>query len=344
MRICLARGVSSTLGKPHGFRYSGIFGRLPRTEVPFVFWLSITMPFRWFGCLLLTGCLWLAAGAAVGADDSPIESAVRTPVDPPADTPAVVPAAPALRPASVQVVSATIKVENPKSTATALIVRKSPAEPRVWALLTARHVFDQATGDFMVAKFREPGPDGLLRRRDLPLRIRQDGQPLWKPHPQVDLAALPLNLPEDFTPEAIEQTSIAGEADLETLDLAPGDALLSTGYPLANEGSPVGHPLTRRLSVATWPLLPSATYRDWFFDCNSHEGDSGGPVWFQPARSPEPGRDRFLIVGVVIGQRIFSEEHSGIMSRVTQRHRLGFAVVLPAPLAKETLALLWAGQ
>jgi hypothetical protein len=334
VRICLARGVSSTLGKPHGFRYSGIFWWLPRTEVPLVFWLSITMPFRWFGFLLLTGCLWLTVGAAVGADDSPLESAVKTPDEAP----------PAPRPASVQVVSATIKVENPKSTATALIVRKSPAEPRVWALLTARHVFDQATGDFMVAKCREPGPDGLLRRRDLPLRIRQDGQPLWKPHPQVDLAALPLNLPEDFTPESIDQTSIAGEADLETLDLAPGDALLSTGYPLANEGSPVGHPLTRRLSVATWPLLPSATYRDWFFDGNSHEGDSGGPVWFQPALSPEPGRDRFLIVGVVIGQRIFSEEHSGIMSRVTQRHRLGFAVVLPAPLAKETLALLWAGQ
>lgn len=244
-------------------------------------------------------------------------------------------------PPTVRMVNATLKLENPKSTATSLVVRRVEGGRTSFAILTAAHVLSSAEGDFMSGKFREEAANGGFRIRPLPLRIRQDGTPIWKAHPSVDLAAIPFEPPADFRADFIDESEIATEEQLNSLQLTPGETLFLTGYPHRNEGSPFGHPLMRTLTISTWPLLPLSRIREWHLDGNSHEGDSGGPVFLKPSPGAPGGRDRLLVVGIVTGQRIAVEEHRGSLTTIQLRQRLGFAVALPAPLARETLAPVW---
>lgn len=244
-------------------------------------------------------------------------------------------------PPTVRMMNATVKLENPKSTATALVVRRVEGSRTSFAILTAAHVFSAAEGDFVTGKFREEVPNGGFRVRPLPLRVRQDGTPVWKSHPSVDLAAIPFEPPADFRADHVDEAELATEEQLTQLELTPGETLYLTGYPHRNEGSPFGHPLMRTLTIATWPLLPLSRTREWQLDGNSHEGDSGGPVFHKPVAGAPGGRDRLMMVAVVTGQRIAVEEHRGALTTMQFKQRLGFAVALPSPLARETLAPVW---
>lgn len=244
-------------------------------------------------------------------------------------------------PPTVRMVNATLKLENPKSTATALVIRRVEGSQTAYAILSAAHVLSAAEGEFVSGKFREEAPNGGFRVRQLPLRIRQDGTPVWKAHPSVDLAAIKFEPPADFRTDFIDEADLATEEQLVKLGLTPGESLFLTGYPHRNEGSPFGHPLMRSMTIATWPLLPVSRIREWYLDGNSHEGDSGGPVFLKPVPGAPDGRDRVLCVAIVTGQRIAVEEHRGSLTTMQFKQRLGFAVALPSPLARETLSPVW---
>jgi hypothetical protein len=126
--------------------------------------------------------------------------------------------------------------------------------------------------------------------------------------------------------------------------LHPGDRLACLGYPLNNESNDVGFPVLRSGYIASYPLIPTATVRNFLFDFNVFEGNSGGPVYFVESNraygnSINIGTVQFL-VGLVSEQRVAQEQIKSLNELRLERYRLGLAVVIHAALIREALDLL----
>ena len=96
--------------------------------------------------------------------------------------------------------------------------------------------------------------------------------------------------------------------------------------------------------IASYPLIPTATVRNFLFDFNVFEGNSGGPVYFVESNraygnSINIGTVQFL-VGLVSEQRVAQEQIKSLNELRLERYRLGLAVVIHAALIREALDLL----
>jgi hypothetical protein len=248
---------------------------------------------------------------------------------------------------NTQVTLATFKLVNPKTTATAfLLTRPAAGKPNEveWILVTAGHAMDEAPGDFATLLLRKKRGDEY-EKIPFTVRLRRDGKPLWKKHPEADIAVMRISPPPAGTePPHLSFDVLADDAAYKKYEIHPGDFVHSCGYPHRNEANQWGFPLTRLGTIAGFPLTPSKTIRTFFIDLNVFEGDSGGPVYMAETNRSyngqvQPGEVR-LILGVVVAQQQLTEELHTEYEAMTFHHRLGFAVVVPAQYVREAVALL----
>lgn len=261
--------------------------------------------------------LWVLAVAAVGAASA--ANAETAPMD---------------------AMEATFKIVNEKSTATCFVIARpgaAEASPRELILVTAAHVFETMSGDECHLVLHEERADGTFARSEVPLKIRSAGKPLWVRHPEVDVAAMKLELPGGRAVAALDFDQLAGESDVGSGKLRSADEVWVLCFPAKLESSSAGFPVLRRGTVASFPLTPIDRNKTFLVDFTTFGGDSGAPVVVRDREAPDAAGQRTSVVGLVTGMH---RETTKLISPIEERtvHRpLGLAIVVHAEFIRQTI-------
>lgn len=321
----------------------------------------------WFAMHGVVAGLLLASGELLRAQEADVAAAVAAQ----AGKSAVNEDANEVLDAPTRVVHATVKLFHPRSTATGFLVAlpdSAEKQPGQCVVVTAKHVFEQATGETMILVLRKKEPDGAYSRRDHTITIRDKDKPLWAPHATADVAALKVTLPDNTSLVPLPYDSLADEAALRRAKLSVGGRLLTACYPARFEANSAGFPVTRNGGIASFPLWPVAKHPVFLLDVTAFAGDSGGPVYWVPttttmtldastsvnssqAATSDPAvaeknpvnsnRDHLpLVVGVVSGQVRNDEKIQTLYEERVAHYPLGISVVVHSQHAREAIELL----
>lgn len=231
-----------------------------------------------------------------------------------------------------QAVLATVRLANPKSTATGFILSRDDGA-RV--LVTAAHVFERAERETVSVHFRQQADDGKWKKVPTALKIREGNKPLWKQHEKQDVAVIAITIPDGIEVPQLSVAALASAEDVATLD--PGDLVRHVGYPHAAvfEPSEASFPLVRLGCLASFPLRFSDHPR-FLVDCTTFEGDSGSMVYWQ---SPTD-KGNYKILGVIHGQHFFNQRFEHTYESGEFRKQLGLSIVTHADAVREVLEQL----
>lgn len=238
----------------------------------------------------------------------------------------------------------TFKLIGVGSIGTAFIMgRPSPMDPTKgnYVLVTAAHVLEQSSGSKVTLVMRAKHNDTYVRAL-WPIEIREKGKPLWRKHPEADVAVMYVALPREADLPVLPTLLLATDDILSDLQVHPGDSLSCLGFPNGAEANDSGFPILRSGKIASYPIFPTRTVKSFLFDINVFDGNSGGPVyiaenmrWLAP-RSMRVGGNQF-IVGLV-SEQLFAGNPSTSGSRAKESLRL--AIVIHASLIREAIDLL----
>lgn len=229
---------------------------------------------------------------------------------------------------------ATIRLSNPKSSATAFILVRPDATDhpdQPLALVTSAHVFEQAQGDEMVITLRRKDSDFEYSKLPAPLKIRENGKPLWKKHPKADVAVLPLAAPAAVELPKLSADTLATNDELGTVE--PGDFVRSFGFPHTPLFDPTSaaFPTVRLGCIASYPVRPTEKQPTYLIDSNTFEGDSGGPVVWESAEKTTK------IVGLIQGQHFINLRYDFPYESGEIRKQLGVAIIVPSSTIREAI-------
>jgi S1-C subfamily serine protease len=242
--------------------------------------------------------------------------------------------------ANTNVMRSTFKIQGNKQMGSGFILGRpytqAGRERYRYVLVTAAHVFSGNDGDFVKIWFRRQMPGGGWEQLPMDLRIRTGVTPLWKQHPEADVAAIYIAVPDGvLAGDGISTERLADDAALKSYGIHPGDEVTCDGFPLFAEG-PFGFPILRAGRIASYPILPTADTKTLLLDFPVFPGNSGGPAYIAYGiRADANGilisysPDTLAIVGLVSKERIFAE-----------RIPLGIAEIVHATLISETIAQL----
>jgi S1-C subfamily serine protease len=236
---------------------------------------------------------------------------------------------------NTELMESTFKIEGPGSMGTAFILGRPYADGKRWryVLITAAHVLSDMQGETAVIHFRRPTIASAWETGPVPLRIRSGAIPLWKQHPNADVAVMYVTVPEGALPSGvISTTEIADDKALTFFGIHPGDEVTVLGYPLGDESKPFGFPILRTGRIASFPLLPTKDTKIFLLDFPVFPGNSGGPAYFifggMRGTVFHLGQ-QLAIVGLVSGEHI-----------ALNRIPLGIAEVVHGSFVAETIAML----
>jgi hypothetical protein len=228
----------------------------------------------------------------------------------------------------------TFRVTKGSSSGTAFIVSiGDEAKAKKHVLVSAAHVFDDFKGADATLILRGLGKDGGLVRKEVTLPIRDSKKALWTRHPEQDVGAISVNLPEgvDVKPFRLEQ--IADEKWAAERKIRVGKDVCIPCFPAQVEANDVGWPILRKGSIATHPLTPLASAKKMFVDYSHFGGDSGAPVVLYEGKEP-------IVVGLVIAMQRQTDKSSTPFEERTVHTPLGLAIAVQSPFVRETIELL----
>ncbi len=204
-----------------------------------------------------------------------------------------------------------------------------------FVLITAAHVLDEISGDSATLILRKKDASGVFLKVPYLFAIRLNGQNLYVTNPNADVAVMYMRIPIGLEPMILPTSLLADDTTLEHLEVHPGDELLCLGYPLAVDIS--GFPIVRSGLLASYPVTPSKTVKQYYYNFHIFPGNSGGPVYFSFANRVFAGGTHIGTYQGVIGlvsQQVTSNlpEFNGIS--------LDIAIVVPSSYIQDTIALL----
>jgi len=237
-------------------------------------------------------------------------------------------------------VMATVRLSNPKSTATGFILFRPGAKPDAtsqFLLVTAAHVLEKAEGDEISINYRRKMAEGEFAKSPVPLKVRREGKALWTQHPRQDVAVIAIEPPAGIELPHLGTDFLATAEDLK--DAEPGDLVRYVGFPHASifEPNQAAFPMVRVGCIASYPLLPIEKHPLFLVDYNAFEGDSGGSVWWKKS-DPASGKGALKILGLVHGQHFFNQRFDFVYESGEFRKQLGLGIVVHAEAIIETIA------
>jgi hypothetical protein len=214
-----------------------------------------------------------------------------------------------------------------------------------YVLITAAHVLNEMQGDSAILHFRRRVDANTWIRVLHPLPIRANGQPLWKKHPDADVAVMYVSLPQGNTMPMVSTDVLADDKLLADFEIHPGDDLECLGYPFGQEANDTGFPILRSGKIASYPLLPTSKTKTFLFDFRVFKGNSGGPVYLVKSNpwykgGAQLGQQIHIVIGLVSEERSMPEHILLPYSEEIRQVQLGLAVVVHASLIKEAINLL----
>jgi hypothetical protein len=230
--------------------------------------------------------------------------------------------------------SATFRIANTDRSGTCFIVQASDADekpPRL-ALVTAAHVLEQM-GDEAEWIARTELPDGQIGRQPVKLKLREGDKPLWKRHPELDVAALKIDLPQRAAVKPLLLEQVADEQRVKDRQVHVGQEAWIPCYPAKLEANEAGWPVLRRGSIASHPLFPAKSAKTVLLDYTAFGGDSGAPVAVIHDGRP-------LVVGLVLGMHRQTDRVVSAFEERTTHMPLGLSIVVQASFVRETIELL----
>ena len=173
--------------------------------------------------------------------------------------------------------------ENIGRCGTGFVLGRPEGDGNQLVFITAKHVFEDIRGDEATVKMRIKTPDGQWVVKDAAIAIRRAGTPLYIAHQAQDVAAIdfPTALASMLNDtERLGTRFLMTDEDLESIELHPGDELLTLGFPFCTMANEAGYPVLRSGILASYPILPTQKFARPLFDFRVHPGNSGGPVYF----------------------------------------------------------------
>lgn len=244
---------------------------------------------------------------------------------------------------SVLMMEATCKITGPGSVGTGFVMGKpdtNDTRRAFYILITADHVLQRIQGDTATLVLRETGPSNTWSRVEFPVQIRRDGNPLWRKHPDVDVAAMFIGVPPNTVPRPLSTDLLVNDKELSEFEIHPGMELMCLGYPFGAEANPVGFPILRSGRIASYPLIPTKNTRTFLFDFTVFRGNSGGPVYFV-VNDPTYAGGRHIgmsirgIIGVVVQERNITETIQELYEKKEKTTPLRLGEVVHASFIKE---------
>lgn len=228
---------------------------------------------------------------------------------------------------------ATCRITRGQVSGTAFFVAVDAAGGGKTVLVTAAHVLSNFKGPDCTLVLRAADREGNIVRREVVVPLQDGNKPLWVRHPELDVAALPVKLPDGVDVQPFAYRQIAdGKATAERR-VRVGQEVYIPCFPAQLEANPAGWPILRRGSIATHPLTPPTVAKSILVDYSHFGGDSGSPVVACDGKEP-------VVLAVVYAmQRQTLRTTSPYEERVTHVP-LGLAVAVQAPFVRETIERL----
>jgi S1-C subfamily serine protease len=235
------------------------------------------------------------------------------------------------------IMRSTFRLAGPNSQGTAFVLGKPDPNAKdrsFFILITAAHVLEGIKGESATLFLRTHEGDAYKK---LPhqVRIRSGSVPLWKRHPEVDVAVMLVPIPREADIYLASTDLLATDERIKQLDVNAGEEVLVLGYPYGAEANDAGFPILRSGRVASFPLTPTAKVKTFLLDFPVFKGNSGGPVFIdQRIRADKGGgasMGNFIsVLGIVSEEQSLTEKVQSLEETQFKSHKLGIAVVVHA--------------
>jgi S1-C subfamily serine protease len=241
----------------------------------------------------------------------------------------------------------TFKIAGKEKFGTAFIIGKpvpGDSQKLFYVLVTAAHVLKDIKEEQASLFLRKKQGDEYVKA-PFSLTIRKVGTPLWKEHPNADVAVMYIRLPTEADIQLLPASLFATDKELEQYEIHPGDALSCLGYPYGAEANEAGFPILRSGQIASYPLTPTSKVKTFLFDFRVFGGNSGGPVYFVSSNRTYGGATKLgetiqFLVGLVSEEQVIEQEVRSLMETRRTKYPLSIAVVVHAALIREAIELL----
>ena len=210
-------------------------------------------------------------------------------------------------------------------------------------LVTAAHVLEAIPEEEITVAMHSLSTSGDWIRHESKLPIRRNGLPLWRKHPEADVAVM--YVVPDISPfrKAPTVDLLATDEILQKFHMTPGITLKCLGFPLGFESSPTGFAILRTGDIASYPLLPTARTKTFLMDFRVFKGNSGGPVYFsQPLfrGNISFGPAAEFIMGLISREALFPVQSVGPYESSVKELQLMLGEVIHASIVRQTIELL----
>jgi hypothetical protein len=235
-----------------------------------------------------------------------------------------------------QALSATFRITDGKISGTGFLVsmagREKPDRP-ITVLFTAAHLLEPMNGPECTIILRHKQDDGSYIRKETKLPIRMQQKPRWQRHPQLDIAALVVDLPGAATVKPLSLRQLPDEKWTAERKLRVGQEVFMPCFPAQLEGNEAGWPILRKGAIASHPLTPVKWAKTMLIDVSIFGGDSGAPIIVRADKEP-------VVVGMVLGMQRQTAKTTMPFEERTVHTPLRLAIAVQSPFLRDTVELL----